>query len=73
MGSAHPDMAPHARSLCRPHPRLPHGHLPLRVRKLMISTNICGKKVAESGYQIQYPLDKAFADWMKDSGGKELL
>lgn len=51
----------------------PMGICPARVRKLMISTNICGKKLAESGYQIQYPLDKAFADWMKDSGGKELL
>lgn len=51
----------------------PMGICPARVRKLMISTNICGKKMAESGYQIQYPLDSAFADWLKDSGGKELL
>lgn len=51
----------------------PMGICPARVRKLMISTNICGKKMAESGYQIQYPLDAAFADWLKDSGGKELL
>lgn len=50
----------------------PMGICPARVRKLMVSTNICGKKMAESGYRMQYPLDDALADWLADNDGKEL-
>lgn len=47
----------------------PMGICPARVRKLMISTNVCGRKMAESGYTLHYSLDEAIADWLKDSGG----
>lgn len=51
----------------------PMGICPARVRKLMVSTNICGKKMATSGYVMQYSFDAAVQDWLKDSGGKDLL
>lgn len=47
----------------------PMGICPARVRKLMISTNICGRKMAQSGYTMHYTLDEALDDWLKDSGG----
>ena len=47
----------------------PMGICPARVRKLMISTNIIGKRMKTSGYQFKYTLDEAIADWMRDSGG----
>lgn len=47
----------------------PMGICPARVRKLMISTNICGRKMADSGYKLRYTLDEALADWLRDSGG----
>ena len=50
----------------------PMGICPARVRKLMISTNICGKKLAESGYRFKYTLETAIKDWLQDSGGKGL-
>lgn len=50
----------------------PMGICPARVKKLMISTNISGKKLAESGYKFQYTLEEAIKDWMKDSGGDGL-
>jgi len=45
---------------------------PDRVKKLMVSTNICGKKMASSGYQLKYPLKTAIADWFKDNGNLKL-
>ncbi len=39
---------------------------PARVKKLMISTNICGKKLAESGYKFHYTLEESFRDWFND-------
>lgn len=50
----------------------PMGICPARVRKLMISTNISGKKLSESGYVFKYTLEEAIRDWMKDSGGEGL-
>lgn len=50
----------------------PMGICPARVRKLMISTNICGKKLSDSGYNFKYTLEDAIKDWQKDSGGKDL-
>lgn len=47
----------------------PMGICPARVRKLMVSTNICGKKMAATGYKIRYSIDEAIADWLRDSGG----
>ena len=45
----------------------PMGICPARVKKLQISTNICGKKLATSGYQFKYSFEEAVADWFKDN------
>lgn len=45
----------------------PMGICPARVKKLVISTNICGKKLAASGYKFHYTLEEAIADWYKDN------
>ena len=39
---------------------------PARVKKLMISTNICGKKLSDSDYGFHYSLEESFADWFND-------
>lgn len=39
---------------------------PARVKKLMISTNICGKKLAASGYNFHYSFEDSIRDWYKD-------
>ena len=39
---------------------------PDRVKKLMISTNISGKKLARSGYKFRYSFDEAIKDWYND-------
>ena len=44
----------------------PMGICPARVRKLQVSTNISGRKMAESGYVFRYSLDEAIADWAHD-------
>lgn len=46
----------------------PMGICPARVRKLQISTNICGKKLAASGYCFRYTFEEALADWYEDNG-----
>lgn len=45
---------------------------PARVKKLMISTNINGEKLATSGYQWKYTLEESFRDWFKDCDEKYL-
>ena len=45
----------------------PMGICPARVKKLQISTNICGKKMALSGYQMKYTFEEALADWYTDN------
>lgn len=45
----------------------PMGICPARVKKLQISTNICGKKMKESGYQFKYSFEEALADWYEDN------
>ncbi len=40
---------------------------PDRVKKLMISTNICGKNLAKSGYNYKYNLETAIQDWYADN------
>lgn len=45
----------------------PMGICPARVKKLMISTNICGRKMLRSGYKFHYTLEEAVADWYKDN------
>ncbi len=45
---------------------------PARVKKLMISTNISGKKMAGCGYRPIYTLEKSFEDWFEDCGREGL-
>ena len=45
---------------------------PARVKKLMVSTNISGKKLAASGYKFHYSLEETFKDWLNDCNGQGL-
>lgn len=45
----------------------PMGICPARVKKLQISTNISGMKMAESGYKFKYSFEEALADWYEDN------
>lgn len=45
----------------------PMGICPARVRKLQISTNICGKKMKDSGYQFKWTFEEALKDWYLDN------
>lgn len=45
----------------------PMGICPARVKKLQISTNICGKKMASSGYKFKWTFEEALADWYEDN------
>ena len=45
----------------------PLGICPARVKKLMISTNICGKKLVSSGYIFHYSFEEAIKDWFQDN------
>jgi len=45
---------------------------PARVKKLMISTNINGEKLRDSGYEWKYGLEESFKDWFEDCDGKYL-
>ncbi len=42
-----------------------HPFSPVRIRKLIRSNNITPSYLVEHGYQFQYSLDSAFADWKK--------
>lgn len=50
----------------------PMGICPARVKKLQISTNICGKKLKNSGYQFKWTFEEALNDWFKDNNRKWL-
>lgn len=50
----------------------PMGICPDRVRKLIVSTNICGKKLANSGYKFHYTFEEAIKDWYRDNDNKYL-
>ena len=45
---------------------------PARVKKVMISTNISGKKLAACGYKFRYTLDETLDDWFEDCDRKGL-
>lgn len=45
----------------------PMGICPARVKKLQISTNICGKKLKNSGYQFKWTFEEALNDWFEDN------
>lgn len=46
---------------------------PARVKKLMVSTNICGKKLADCGYSFHYSFEDTFKDWYIDCNEKGLF
>lgn len=45
---------------------------PDRVKKLMVSTNISGKKLADTGFSFGYTLEESFRDWFRDCGEEGL-
>ena len=45
---------------------------PARVKKLMVSTNISGEKLKNSGYKFHYTLEQSYKDWFEDCNGKFL-
>ncbi len=45
----------------------PMGICPARVKKLQISTNISGQKLAQCGYQFKFTFEEALADWFADN------
>ena len=50
----------------------PMGICLARVKKLQISTNICGKKLANSGYTFKWTFEEAISDWFEDNHKKWL-
>ena len=50
----------------------PMGICPARVKKLQISTNISGKKLAASSYKFKYTFEEAITDWFIDNGKQYL-
>lgn len=46
---------------------------PARVKKLMVSTNISGKKLATCGYKFHYSFEDTFKDWLNDCDGQGLF
>lgn len=50
----------------------PMGICPARVKKLQISTNICGTKLKNSGYQFKWTFEEALNDWFEDNDRKFL-
>lgn len=50
----------------------PMGICPARVKKLQISTNISGKKMANCGYLFRYTFAEALQDWFEDNDRKVL-
>lgn len=45
----------------------PMGICPARVKKLQISTNISGQKMAWSGYKFKWMFEEALEDWFEDN------
>ena len=50
----------------------PMGICPARVKKLQISTNICGGKLKNSGYKFKWTFEEALKDWFEDNDNKWL-
>lgn len=51
----------------------PMGICPARVRKLQVSTNICGAKLKNSGYKFKWTFEQALNDWFEDNNKECLL
>ena len=43
------------------------GICPARVKKLQISTNICGVKLKNCGYKFKWSFEEALEDWFEDN------
>lgn len=43
---------------------------PDRVKKVMISTNVSGKKLYDSGFKLKFSLSEGIKDWYKDCEGQ---
>ena len=43
---------------------------PDRVKKLMISTNISGAKLASTSFKMHYGLEGGIRDWFADNGNR---
>nr|WP_297658899.1 hypothetical protein [uncultured Prevotella sp.] len=50
----------------------PMGICPARVKKLQISTNICGEKLKNSGYKFKWSFEEALEDWFEGNDRKGL-
>lgn len=50
----------------------PMGICPARVKKLQISTNICGKRLKECGYKFRWSFEEAVEDWFNDNNRQYL-
>lgn len=46
---------------------------PARVKKIMVSSNISGKKLAGTDYKFHYTLEESFADWYADCNQEGLF
>lgn len=51
----------------------PMGICPARVKKLQISTNICGAKLKNSGYDFKWSFEEALNDWFEDNEKEGLM
>lgn len=51
----------------------PMGICPARVKKLQISTNICGAKLKNSGYEFKWSFEDALNDWFEDNEKEGLM
>ena len=51
----------------------PMGFCPARVKKLQISTNICGEKLKNCGYQFKWSFEEALEDWFEDNDRMGLM
>ena len=50
-----------------------NGIHPDRVKKLLISTDVVGKKILDDGYEYQYSLESAIQDWYDDCNREKLV
>ena len=44
-----------------------YGIHPERIKKLIFSTNISGKKLIDNGFKIDYSLERALSDWKNEN------
>ena len=44
-----------------------YGHLSCESEETPISTNICGEKLKNCGYQFKWSFEEALADWFEDN------